>query len=82
MMDTKQLVDHGRHCVCRLLAAAVGLPPGAVNYRFCSHVLQKRWVVDCGHGEFNKPAVRDTNGKWHDREPMDRAMKAVLIHEE
>lgn len=81
-MNSKPSLAHGRRCTCQVLAAAVGLPPQVVNYRFCSQVLKKRWVIECDHGDFNRPTVRDTSGKWHDLEPMEPLMKAVLIHEE
>lgn len=81
-MESKSSVTHGHLCVCRLLAAAVGLPPSAVGYGLCSRVLQRRWIVECDHGMCNKPVTHDTSGKWHDVGPIDPVIKAVLVHEE
>lgn len=41
--------EHGTHCSCRLLAAASGAEPSAVDYGFCRSVLQKRWRMTCDH---------------------------------
>jgi len=41
--------EHGAHCSCRLLAAAAGAQPSALDYGFCRRVLQKRWRMTCDH---------------------------------
>ena len=40
---------HGSHCSCRLLAAAVGADPSAIDYALCHNILQKRWRMTCDH---------------------------------
>ncbi len=40
---------HGSHCSCRLLAAAAGADPSAIDYALCRGVLQKRWRMTCDH---------------------------------
>jgi hypothetical protein len=42
--------NHGDHCDCRALAAAVGAGPEAVNLNYCRHVLQRHWRLTCNHG--------------------------------
>lgn len=41
--------QHGPHCSCRLLAAAAGADAAALDYGFCSRVLQRRWRMMCDH---------------------------------
>ena len=43
-------VEHGEHCDCMLLAAAVGTPASSVDYAYCHAVLHKHWRLRCGHG--------------------------------
>lgn len=40
---------HGIHCSCRVLAAATGIEPSALDYAYCVAVLQKRWRMTCDH---------------------------------
>ncbi|MFY9314562.1 MAG: hypothetical protein WAO95_03265 [Burkholderiales bacterium] len=40
---------HGSRCTCRLLAAASGADPSAVDYGFCRRILQQRWRMSCDH---------------------------------
>ncbi len=40
---------HGSHCSCRLLAAAAGADPSAIDYAACRNILQKRWRMTCDH---------------------------------
>ena len=43
-------IEHGDHCDCRLLSAAVGAEPSAMDFSYCRLVLQKRWRIRCNHG--------------------------------
>ena len=81
-MKTKSASDHGRHCSCRLLAQAVGLPAGVIGYHFCAKVLKARWVIECDHGTFNESPRHDTEGKWHDVGEIDPRIKVILVHDE
>jgi len=48
-------VEHGDHCDCMLLAAAVGAPPSSVDFAYCHDVLQKHWRLTCNHGGCARP---------------------------
>jgi hypothetical protein len=41
--------EHGRRCSCRLLAAAANADPSAIDFAYCSRILQKRWRMECDH---------------------------------
>ena len=42
--------NHGDLCSCRVLAAAIGVSPDCCSFNYCRKVLQKRWIMQCNHG--------------------------------
>ncbi len=72
-------VLHGTHCECVALAAALGLPPGAISFYYCRSTLQRRWSMTCMHG-----VIEETDGqpsayeKWKDKGEMNPIM-AILV---
>lgn len=42
---------HSEHCSCRLLAQTVSLDPHLVSFEYCHRVLQRRWHMECKHGQ-------------------------------
>lgn len=74
-----QRIGHGARCDCLLLAAAAHGGADAVTFSYCRRVLQKRYVMTCGHGEAVPAAeVKETSDKWHDFGEID-AVKAILV---
>ena len=70
---------HGTECDCCLLAAATHCHPEAIPLAYCRSVLQKRYVMNCRHGESLEaldPALR--KGGWADLGSVD-AVQAILV---
>ena len=67
---------HGSHCSCRLLAAAVGADPSAIDYALCRSILQKRWRMTCDHiPEVHRPKVTPEPPPHDPQDPL----QAILI---
>ena len=77
-MDIHKPAEHGDRCVCRTLALAVGSDLKLLIYNYCRTVLQKRWIIECNHGCLAKPAVANSDLKWHGVGQID-PVKAILI---
>ena len=72
-------VQHGTHCECVALAAALGLPPGSIQFDYCRNVLQRRWTMICKHGQVEDTAEQSsTYEKWKDKGAMTPVL-AILV---
>lgn len=70
---------HGPRCECLCLAAATHAGAEAIPFSYCYHVLQKRYRMQCRHGESPKPeAPGPAEPEWSMYREMD-AVKAVLM---
>ena len=71
---------HGEGCVCLALIALVGGRRDTLTFRYCLHVLQKRWRLTCAHGEVGCPLAPKPKAseRWHDFGEMD-PVKAILM---
>jgi hypothetical protein len=72
-------VRHGTHCDCVALAAALGLPAGAISFYYCRTMLQRRWSMTCKHGEVesaSEPAI--PYAKWKNKGDMNPVL-AILV---
>lgn len=72
-------VRHGTHYECVALAAALGLPSGAISFDYCRNILQHRWSMTCMHG-----VVEETDDpprayeKWKNKGEMNPIL-AILV---
>jgi hypothetical protein len=74
-----RLIEHGEACECRALAAALGVDPRTMSYRYCHDVLQKHWRLICRHGDAAPSAGHPgLSGHWRGLGPVD-PIKAILI---
>ena len=46
---TQREREHGAHCSCRMLTAAMQIESSALDYTFCRLILQKHWRMTCDH---------------------------------
>lgn len=79
LLPRQTAIQHGTHCDCVLLAAALGLPPGAIPFDYCRNILQRRWSMTCKHGELSDtttptPAI----DRWKDTGDMNSVL-AILV---
>lgn len=55
--------SHGDRCGCQSLSMAVTGRADACRYDYCRNVLQRRWNMQCNHGQLStsieKPPVYD-----------------------
>ena len=72
--------DHGEHCDCVILAAAVGAGPEAISCHYCRDVLQKHWGIHCRHGEHGPSKIPKISERWRIVGEID-SLKAILIKE-
>ena len=72
-------IEHGEQCDCKALAAAVGMDPRALSYRYCHDGLRKRWRLVCHHGEAaGSAAPPGVGAHWLGVGPVD-PIKAILM---
>lgn len=72
-------IPHGTHCECIALAAALGLPPGAISFAFCARMLQRRWSMECRHGLVEHDDEQPSSyEKWKDQGDMTQVL-AILV---
>ena len=72
--------DHGEHCDCVILAAAVGAGPKSISFQYCRDVLQKHWLINCRHGEHAPGETVKVSERWRDVGKID-PLKVILIKE-
>jgi hypothetical protein len=72
-------VRHGTRCECVALAAALGLPPGAISFYYCRNMLQRRWAMTCKHGQVEEAGEQPSAyEKWKDKGDMNPVL-AILV---
>ena len=72
--------DHGEHCDCVILAAAVGARPESISCHYCRDVLQKHWRIACRHGEHAPSGIPKVSERWRNVGEID-SLKAILVKE-
>jgi hypothetical protein len=54
--------SHGDKCSCQILSMAATGKPSVCRYDYCRKVLQRRWSMQCNHGQLpslEEPPIYD-----------------------